>query len=68
MPQVTYKCEFAQCDWEAKTDTVGDYVALYQIHVKAKHPDTVTATSSSPSPREPPATCAPAATAAVSDV
>ena len=46
MPQVTYKCEFAQCDWEAKTDTVGDYVALYQIHVKARHPDTVTAASS----------------------
>ena len=46
MPQVTYQCEFAECTWETKTDTVSDYVALYQIHVKARHPDTGTAAAS----------------------
>ena len=43
MPEVTYQCEFAECAWETKTSTVSDYVALYRIHVKARHPDTGTA-------------------------
>ena len=43
---VTYKCEFARCDWEAKTETVTDYVALYQIHVQALQPNTGTAVTS----------------------
>ena len=46
MPEVTYQCEFPECTWETKTSTVSDYVALYQIHVKARHPDTGAAASS----------------------
>ena len=46
MPVVTYTCEFADCDWEAKTETVKDYVALYQIHVQARHPNTGAAATS----------------------
>lgn len=46
MPEVTYRCEFAECNWEAKTETVKDYVALYQIHVQALHPNTGAAATS----------------------
>ena len=37
MPATTYTCEYDDCEWETKTDTLDQYITLLKLHVDARH-------------------------------
>ena len=49
MPEVTYQCEFAECTWETKTNTVSDYVALTIVDPSNKYKRYISDSTSSTS-------------------